>query len=91
MSTIQAIFKSLQTLKKSIPKYYTPEYVISSTIWFRLAIVLNHSLWGNKSPPLDIKKKQQKNPTTFENNNKAKSGKLSQREITVNKYRKDSL
>jgi len=40
--------------KQSIPKYYAPECVIFSTIWFILAIVLNHRLWGNKSPLLEI-------------------------------------
>ena len=31
--------------------------IILSTIWFILAIVLNHRLWGNKSLLLESKKK----------------------------------
>lgn len=43
--------------KKAFPNYYTPGCVIFSIIWFVLAIVLNHSLWENKSSLLEIKKK----------------------------------
>lgn len=52
-------FESLQTWKeKNHCQHYAPECVIFSTFWFIiLAIVVNYSLWGNKSPPTKIFKK----------------------------------